>query len=78
MLYWLFQFADDFDMDESPDCVTPECRNKATVGLAFCIACSASEHQMMKKDLEDIPHWLSLEAEFVDWCAVNGHPHPHS
>ena len=43
----------------------------------FCTGCMAQLVEM-RGELDKLEQvWLSLEDEFVTWCAEHGQPHPH-
>jgi len=61
-------------------CRNPDCDETIAANLKsdFCFGCTSQLHLQSAELLGDIDRTLALEAEFIKWCADNGHPHPHT
>lgn len=63
----------------SKECASENCQNRMAddYSEALCGVCQSQAHLDALRGLAAFERVLCLEAEFVQWCADNGQPHPH-
>jgi hypothetical protein len=60
------------------DCANPDCANTASsAGEGLCYVCAGTFQRDKNELFADLDKVLSLEAQFVEFCAARGLPNPH-